>query len=163
MLKARIILSTRRPGRANPAGVVATLLVVLCASVPPSVAHRASQASLEGAATNLARMWERGSTDLFPQVLVASGIRLQVSGEDHISLSRRQAVAVLRDYLETHRTESTRLERVAEVGGSPLHGYAELRWAAVHEGASQLTEHSVYIGFVREDEVWRVFEVRVLQ
>jgi hypothetical protein len=108
-------------------------------------------------------MWERGSTDLFSQVLVAGGIRLRVRGEDHVSLSRRQAVAVLRDYLGNHRTESTRLARVAEVGGSPLQGYAELRWAVVHEGASQAVEHSVYVGFVREDEVWRVFEVRVLE
>ena len=154
---------TWRSGRANPAGVVALLATVLCAAVPGSMASPGAQASLEGAATNLARMWERGSTDLFPQVLVANGIRLQVRGEDHVSLSRRQAVAVLRDYLGTHRTESTRLERVAEVGGSPLHGYAELRWAVVHQGASQLVEHSVYVGFVREDEVWRVFEVRILQ
>ena len=143
--------------RATATGVVALLAVLLAASTS------SPQASLEGAATNLARMWERGSTDLFVQVLVASGIRLRVRDEDHFSLSRRQAVAVLRDYLGGHRTESTRLERVAEVGGSPLQGYAELRWAVVYEGASQLVEHSIYVGFVREDEVWRVFEVRVLR
>ena len=144
-------------------GVGTLLVVALCAAVPGRAPTPAVQVSLEGAATSLARMWERGSTDLFPQILVASGIRLRVRDEDHVSLSRRQAVAVLRDYLGGHRTESTRLERVAEVGGSPLQGYAELRWAVVHEGASVLTEHSVYVGFVREDEVWRVFEVRVLQ
>ena len=149
--------------RANPAGVLALLVAVLGASTPGSSPTPASQASLEGAATNLARMWERGSIDVFVQVLVANGIRLRVGGEDHVSLSRRQAVAVLRDYLAGHRTESTRLERVAEVGGSPLQGYAALRWTVVHEGASQLVEHSIYVGFVREDEVWRVFEVRVLQ
>ena len=148
---------------ASPAGVLALLFAVLGASSPALSPAPSSQASLEGAATNLARMWERGSIDVFVQVLVASGIRLRVGGEDHVSLSRRQAVAVLRDYLAGHRTESTRLERVAEVGGSPLQGYAALRWTVVHEGASQLVEHSIYVGFVREDEVWRVFEVRVLQ
>ncbi len=155
-----------KPGdskRANSTGVVALLVAVLCASTPGPSPTPASQASLEGAAANLARMWERGSTDVFVQVLVASGIRLRVGGEDHVSLSRRQAVAVLRDYLAGHRTESTRLERVAEVGGSPLQGYAQLRWTVVHEGTSQLAEHGIYVGFVREDEAWRVFEVRVLQ
>lgn len=148
--------------RAYPTGVF-VVLVVLGASTPGPSPTPASQASLEGAATNLARMWERGSIDVFVQVLVATGIRLRVGGEDHVSLSRRQAVAVLRDYLAGHRTESTQLERVAEVGGSPLQGYAALRWTVVHEGASQLVEHSIYVGFVREDEAWRVFEVRVLQ
>lgn len=145
------------------AGACALLAALLSASAPAPTPTTAPQASLEGAATNLARLWERGSTDLFGQVLVASGIRLRVRGEDHLSLSRRQAVAVLRGYLGGHRTESTRLERVAEVGGSPLQGYAELRWTVMHEGASQVVEHGVYVGFVREDEVWRVFEVRVLQ
>ncbi len=149
--------------RVNPTGVFALLVAVLGASTPGPSPTPASQASLEGAATNLARMWERGSIDVFVQVLVATGIRLRVGGEDHVSLSRRQAVAVLRDYLAGHRTESTRLERVAEVGGSPLQGYAALRWTVVHAGASQLVEHSIYVGFVREDEAWRVFEVRILQ
>lgn len=157
------MLTTAHPMRRTSAGFVALLSAVLCASTPGPAPALAPQASLEGAATNLARMWERGSTDIFGQVLVASGIRLRVRGEDHLSLSRRQAVAVLRDYLGGHRTESTRLARVAEVGGSPLQGYAELRWTVVHEGASQLVEHGVYVGFVREDEAWRVFEVRILQ
>lgn len=149
--------------RAHRMSAVTLLVAVLGASIPGPSPTPAPQASLEGAATNLARMWERGSTDVFVQVLVASGIRLRVGGEDHVSLSRRQAVAVLRDYLAGHRTESTRLERVAEVGGSPVQGYAALRWTVAHEGASQLVEHSIYVGFVREDEAWRVFEVRVLQ
>lgn len=149
--------------RRNPTGAVALLVAALGASTPGPTPTPASQASLEGAATNLARMWERGSIDVFVQVLVARGIRLHVGGEDHVSLSRRQAAAVLRDYLAGQRTESTRLERVAEVGGSPLQGYAALRWTVVHEGASQMVEHGIYIGFVREDEAWRVFEVRVLQ
>lgn len=155
-----------KPGgskRAISKGMVAVLVAVLCASTPGASPTPASQASLEGAANNLARMWERGSTDVLVQFLVAGGIRLRVRGEDHVSLSRRQAVAVLRDYLGGHRTESARLERVAEVGGSPLQGYAELRWTVLHEGTSQLVEHSIYVGFVREDEAWRVFEVRVLQ
>lgn len=157
------MLNAGNPKRAGTMGVVGLLVAVLGASTPGPARTLASQASLEGAAANLARMWERGSTDVFVQVLVAGGIRLRVGGDDHVSLSRRQAVAVLRDYLGGHRTEATRLERVAEVGGSPLQGYAELRWTVVHEGASQMVEHSIYVGFVREDEAWRVFEVRVLQ
>lgn len=149
--------------RAHSTTVVALLIAVLSAGAPEPPPTPATQASIEGAATNLARMWERGSTDVLVQVLVASGIRLRVRGQNHASLSRRQAVAVLRDYLGGHRTESARLERVAEVGGSPLQGYAELRWTVVHEGGSQLVEHSIYVGFVREDEAWRVFEIRVLQ
>ncbi len=139
------------------------LLGLLCVPLPEATATLPLQPSLEGAAANLARMWARGSTDLLSEVLVASGIRLRVGGEDHLFLSRRQAVAVLRDYLGTHRTESMRLEQATEVGGSPLRGFAELHWVVVHEGASQAFEHNIYIGFVREDEVWRVFEVRVLQ
>lgn len=156
------MLKNRGLKSASPTVVVALLVAVLGAFTHGSSTTAASQASLEGAATDLARMWERGSTDVLVQFLVASGIRLRVRGEDHVSLSRRQAVAVLRDYLDGHRTESTRLERVAEVGGSPLQGYAALRWTVVHQGASQLVEHSIYVGFVREDEAWRVFEVRVL-
>lgn len=156
------MLKTGGVRRANPTGVVALLVALLGASTPGPSPTPASQASLEGAATNFARMWERGSVDVFVQVLVAGGIRLRVGGEDHVALSRRQAVAVLGDYLAGHRTESTRLGRVAEVGGSPLQGYAALRWTVVREGVFQLVEHSIYVGFVREDEAWRVFEVRVL-
>ncbi len=155
------MLTTGGFGRAP----VALCLVV--AALGPATSRAAAtlppQASLEAAATNLARMWERGSTDVLVQVLVASGIRLRVGGEDHVSLSRRQTIAVLRDYLAGHRTESTRLARVAEVGGSPLQGYAELRWIVARGEASQAVEHGIYVGFVREDEAWRVFEIRVLQ
>ncbi len=147
---------------AVPAAAAVLLAVLLAASAPAPPPAGTAQSSLEGAAANLARLWERGASDLFVQVLVAGGIRLRVRGEDHRSLSRRQAVAVLRDYLKGHRSESARLERVAEVGGSPLQGYAEFHWTVVHEGASERVEHSVYVGFVREDEVWRAFEVRVL-
>lgn len=157
------MLRTAGVRRANPTAVVVLLVAVLGASSPAPSRAPEGQASLEGAATNLARMWERGSVDVLVQVLVAGGIRLRVGGEDHVSLSRRQAAAVLRDFLAAHRTESTRLERVAEVGGSPLQGYAALRWTVVLEGSSQLIEHSIYVGFVREDEAWRAFEVHVLQ
>lgn len=144
-------------------GRVFLLLGILCIPAWSASEVFVPQPSLEGAAGSLARMWARGSVDLLSEVLVANGIRLRVADEDHLSLSRRQAVAVLRDYLGTHRTESIRLEQANEVGGAPLRGYAQLRWVVVHEGASQAFEHNVYVGFVREDEAWRVFEIRVLQ
>ena len=155
------MLKTGLPSRAGSAGPV-LLLCLLHLPLSGAAVHM-SQPSLEGAAANLARMWSRESADLLSEVLVASGIRLRLANEDHLSLSRRQAVAVLRDYLGSHRTESIGLVQATEVGGSPLLGYAELRWDVVHEGASQAFQHNVFVGFVREDEAWRVFEVRVLQ
>ena len=157
------MLMDRRSRRTGLAGGVLLLVAVSGVGFPGAAASPAPQASLEGAASNLTRIWQRGSIELFAQILVASGIRLRLRGEDHVALSRRQAVAVLRDYLGGHHTESIRVERATEVGGSPLRGFAELRWTVVHEGASQEVVHSVYVGFVREDEAWRVFEFRVLE
>ncbi len=121
------------------------------------------QPALDGVAADLTRLWGQGSADLIGESLVATGIRLRLGHEDHQALSRRQAVASLKSYLGAHRTGTISLEQAAEVGGAPPRGYAEIRWEAMAEGVSQAFRSTVYVGFVQEDEAWRVFEIRVLR
>ena len=153
-----------RPVRPSLTAVGLLLLVGTVSAKESELAALADrQAALDGVAMNLTRLWAQGSADLIGEALVATGIRLRLGHEDHPSLSRRQAVASLKSYLSEHRTGTISLEQAAEVGGAPPRGYAEIRWDAMEEGASQSFRSTVYVGFVQEDEAWRVFEIRVLR
>jgi hypothetical protein len=53
--------------------------------------------------------------------------------------------------------------RVEDLGGSPQKGFAELEWDVRASGSDQGLRYVVFVGFVREDDAWRIGEIRVLR
>ena len=90
-------------------------------------------------------------------------IRLQLGPTRHTGLNRRQATAALRAVLEERHTSASDLEQVNLAGGDPERGFAEVAWSSVPAGTNQRITYTVYVGFLRMGEEWRVTEIRVLR
>jgi hypothetical protein len=121
------------------------------------------QPSLEDAAGRFAGLWSLGDVGRITDLLASEGIRLHLGRVGHNSLPPRQARAALRDFLGEHRSDGVRLDTVSEVGGSPPRGFAEISWETVVLGTSETLHYIVFVGFILEDEIWRISEVRVFR
>ena len=123
-----------------------------------------AQPSLEAAAVSVARIWEAGRPALLEELMVPTGIRFHLQEQAHASLPARKVVATLASFLNQHHGLEVAVTRVSPTGGRPPRGFAELAWQAVARGTSEPLSYTVYIGFVlRDDESWRITELRVMR
>ncbi|MSR35271.1 MAG: hypothetical protein EXR95_01330 [Gemmatimonadetes bacterium] len=122
---------------------------------------RAQQSSLAGVATAVAGSWSRGDADRLGDLLSKGGVALHLFDESHPAAGVRQARAALAELLEKGGTAL--VARVEDLGGAPQRGFAELAWDVRGSGADQGLKYVVLVGFVREDEGWRIGEIRVLR
>jgi hypothetical protein len=121
-----------------------------------------AQASLETVASSFARHWATGDLEQLTPSFLPDGIRVEMGGKASGVVSVRQAAAGLKGLHAEHDTRSARVDRVTEVGGSPRRGFAEIAWSAAPSGTSEYREYVLFVGFLMEDEGWRVSEVRVI-
>ncbi|MBI4539549.1 MAG: hypothetical protein HY704_08580 [Gemmatimonadetes bacterium] len=112
-------------------------------------------------AARVAELWSRGDAAGIGELAASAGIQLQLLGERHLPVGGRRVAAALKAFFPSRREGDVRVARVAEVGGEPRRGFAELEWATALAGepAERLT---LYIGFVLDRGEWRVTEIRVL-
>ena len=149
-------------GVRGPRAVMVVAFTVAMAAVSGNACALRGQEAIEIAAAAFARQWGAGDLDQIRDVLYPAGVRVGLPGERANLVSVRQAVAGLRDFQAGHEAGEARVTRVAEVGGVPLRAFAEISWAASPTGTSERRDYLVFVSFVREDEAWRVTEVRVL-
>jgi hypothetical protein len=138
--------------------ILAPWLVTL-ASATPLAAQQ--PADLERIASEVARAWAEGNPERLVALLSSEGIRLRIEGMERSSLSSRQAQALFRELFRIQSPAEARVVRAAPVAGYGDRGYAELRWVR-SVGENSVLVHSVFVGFVRMDGVWRVDELRIL-
>ena len=122
----------------------------------------AGQASIETVAADFARLWAGGDLERLVPTFMPDGVRMELGEKPSGVVSVRQAAAGLKALHADHDTRSARVDRVTEVGGSPRRGFAEIAWSAAPNGTSEFREYLLFVGFVMEDEGWRVSEVRVI-
>jgi len=132
------------------------LVVALCLG-----AATARQSELDSAAVAFSRAWSAGNAEAIAGALVPEGIRLQLGGETHMGLPSRQARAALTEFLSSRATGRLDPPRVAELGGEPRRGSAEFRWQTVVRGTSEPLSHTIFVGFTRVGNGWRISEIRV--
>lgn len=145
------------------------LLLVLLALLP-SIPQRTGpgdlgdplQPVLSEASRRFAQAWSDGDAGALGQMMSPSGVRLNLEGGGHASVGVRQATAALRDLHALHRPGPTRVTRVSDVDGTPPRGFVELGWRTI-TGAGEPRAFSLFVGFLLEDGVWRVSEIRVLR
>jgi hypothetical protein len=126
------------------------------------VGHSPARAQALGSvASSVAGSWGRRDADGIAQLLSPAGVALHLFEESHPAAGVRQARAALAELLE--RGGSARVARVEDLGGSPQRGFAELTWSVRASGSDQGLEHTVFVGFVREGDAWRIGEIRVLR
>ena len=139
-----------------------TKLTLTLALLGVLVGHSPARAqNLGGAASVVAGSWSRGDAEGIAQLLSRGGVALHLFEETHPAAGVRQARAAIAELLE--RGGSARVTRVEDLGGSPQRGFAELAWDVRGTGADQGLRYTVFVSFVREDEAWRIGEIRVLR
>jgi hypothetical protein len=141
----------------------AVLLGLLSVGVSPSLGSTQEPAppELESEAARFCQYWNSGDPDGLGQMMLATGIRLRIPGEEHVSISVRQARAVLNDIMARNPEGEAEIIRVYQGGGGPTAGFAELRWLANPSGTRELVAHTVFVGFILADGAWTVSEIRV--
>jgi len=137
-------------------------LAVLASSVLAAGPLAAQAGDLETAAREFAGLWAEGDAAAISAVLHHDGVLVALLGEEYGTLDRRNAEAALRDFLKHHEARSATLARASEVSGTPDRGFAEIRWEAVAPGTSELLRYTVFTGFAREGDDWRITDLRVL-
>lgn len=133
------------------------------AVVALAVAVPASAQELAGVVDRVAAAWARGDANGIVAFAARSGVSLDVDGDPVGPLGRRQAAAVLRRLFDKHETVNARTGRAKVVGGSPEKGFGEISWTARVRGTSIPERSTVFVALLREDDRWRVTEIRVMQ
>jgi hypothetical protein len=144
-----------RPMR-NPTLILALALLGVLVGHSPARAQ-----SLGGVASTVAGCWSRQDAEGIADLLSRSGVALHLLDESHPAAGVRQARAALSELLE--KGGNVRVTRVEDLGGSPQRGFAELAWEVRATGSEQGVRYTVFVGFVREDDAWRIGEIRVLR
>lgn len=87
-------------------------------------------------------------------------VRLHLPGvAQALSVRPAQAIRLLQAYLKAAEEHAFRLREIRHMGEG--HAYAELERVYVVKGTSEERAETVYIGFRRVEDVWRLREVRI--
>ena len=144
------------------AGFLLLAFVLPRASVEePGAYGDGQQPSLAGVAATAARYWSQRDADGLAGVLSPGGVALHLLDESHPAAGVRQARAALSDLLG--RGGRAQVTRTEQLGGAPQRGFVELGWEVTAPGAPAALRYVIFLGFVLEDETWRISEIRVLR
>jgi len=148
-------------------GALGAFLVAIFAVAGPAAAQDGlpslDDPELTRVALELAGMWGAGDVEGMAALLDPTGVRLQVPGGGRGTLEPRKARLVLRQFLERYGEGQLRLARATASDGTQARGFAELSWSVVRRGTSEVTQYTLFLGFHRNAEGWRVYEIRVLR
>jgi hypothetical protein len=137
--------------------------LVLCALVAAAAMPRPLHAQeLEQITQRMAAAWGRGDAGAITGLAARSGISVDVDGSGGGPVSPRQAAAMLRRIFDERQTVDVRTGNTRIVGGSPPRGFGEFVWSARARGTSIPERRTVFIAFVREDEGWRITQIRLM-
>ncbi len=116
-----------------------------------------AQATLSAAADQAKQAWAAHD----PESLVgkSSNIVLQIPGADPSSpLGRAQAIELLRRYLRPAEERGLDITTVREV--EPGKGFVELTRRYVVAGTSELRRETLFLGYRKQSNEWRLVELR---
>jgi hypothetical protein len=142
---------------------VARVIGALALFVVPLDIVAAQATDLSDAASSFAEAWAKGDAPALEDGPDSHSVVVELLGEEHGSMDPRKAASALGRFLGAHESRGASVTRVSEVGGTPARGFAEVRWEAVMPGTSELLVYTVFAGFVRQEDRWRVSEIRVLR
>lgn len=127
------------------------------------IASPARAQDLSAVVDRVAGSWGRGDASGIVAHAARGGISLDVDGERVGPLAPRQAAAVLRRLFDQKETVSANAGKARAVGGSPQKGFGEIAWVMRARGTTIPERATVVLALVREDDRWRVTEIRLMQ
>lgn len=126
-------------------------------AAPVGAGAQSPRAALELAVERAGQAWMRH--DLRTLVASSDTVRLQLPGLRAPVVRPSQAAMMLGDYLKSDNEITFELRRLRIV--SDNHAYAEMLRVYVVEGTADERVETVFLGFRRFNEEWRIREVRV--
>lgn len=133
---------------------------MLAVLLPPAPA--AAQ-DLEQTLGRVAAAWHRGDAHAITRLAARGGISLDVDGRTVGPLGPRQAAAVIRRIFEDCESVGARSNMARTVGGSPASAFGEITWTSRVRGTTIPERATLFVAFVREDDRWRITEIRIIR
>lgn len=141
-----------------PLLVAAALGLALLAS--PVTAQQPDE--LDRLMDTLTILWQRGDAAGLVELGAGAGLDLDVEGHPMGPLTGRRAAAALRHVFAAQQTVGVRSARPSRVAGTDDRAFVELVWEVRPVGAPMRERSTVFIGFVREGDRWRISQIRIL-
>jgi hypothetical protein len=136
---------------------------VLCALLLVSGSRPAAAQELRPLLERVANALQRGDVGGISALAARSGMSLDVDGRNVGPLGQRQTAAVLRRLFDDRETVTTRVSTIREVGGDPARAFGEINWSTRARGTTIPERATVFVALVRENNGWRVTEIRLLR
>ena len=111
----------------------------------------------------VAAAWHRGDVGGIAALSARAGISLNIDGATVGPLPARQAAAVLRRVFEDRESVGAKVNMSRQVGAERNQAFGEISWSTRARGTTIPERATVFVAFVREDNGWRVAEIRLLR
>lgn len=138
--------------------VFVALALLLVAGSRPAAAQE-----LRPLLERVANALQRGDVGGIAALAANAGMSLDVDGRNVGPLGQRQTAAVLRRLFEDREAVTTRVSTIREVGGDPARAFGEITWSTRARGTTIPERATVFVALVREENGWRVTEIRLLR
>jgi predicted sugar kinase len=139
------------------APVMTALTLLLC------TVHAAVAQDLEPTLERVAAAWHRADASGISGLVSKAGVSLDVDGGSVGPLAPRQAAAVLRRVFEDRESVSARVSMFRELANDRDRAFGEITWSLRARGTTQPQRATIFVGFVREGNAWKVNEIRLLR
>lgn len=144
--------------RARRSACLLVGLLLLVSGSRPAAAQEL-QPVLERVASAL----RRGDVGGISALSARAGVSLDVDGRSVGPLGKRQTTAVLRRLFEDRESVAANVNTIREVGGEPNRAFGEITWSTRARGTTIPERATVFVALVREENGWRVTEIRLLR
>ena len=138
--------------------VVVLIGLLLLAGSRPAAAQE-----LRPLLQRVASAWHRGDVGSISALCARGGVSLDVDGRSVGPLAPRQTAAVLRRLFDDRESVGARVNTIREVGGEPTRAFGEITWSTRARGTTIPEHATIFVALVREDDGWRVTEIRLLR
>ncbi len=119
--------------------------------------------TLDRAMSRLVRQWAEGNAAGLAALASDDGLSIELDGRPLGPLHARQAAAALRRLFDQRETISIYPGMSGQVAGDANSAFVEFDWLVRMSGTT-IPEHvTVFLALKREDNRWRVTEIRVLR
>jgi hypothetical protein len=138
--------------------LVAIMLAVAALPAAPAAAQ-----DLEQTLQRAAEAWHRGDANAIAGLGARAGISVDLDGRSVGPLGPRQAAAVIRRAFEDRESVGVRPNMSRGVGGNPPRAFGDVVWTTRVRGTTISERATIFFAFVREDDRWRITEIRLLR
>lgn len=112
---------------------------------------------------SVATLWRYGDAVGLAAHGAEAGVHLEVQGESMGSLEGRRAAAALRQLFGAQETVAVQMGTVSRVVGVEDRAFGELIWIVRTPGAPVTEVHKIFMALEREQDAWRITQIRILR